>query len=355
MTTCLLSAMRNEGPDLLEWMAWHRLIGFDRIVVWTNDCTDGSDALLDALAGIGWVTHHRHHPAPGASVQGDVATLALQDPQVAGADWLMWLDADEFLRVNTGAGRLPDLVAALGDADGIAVNWRLFGDSGHDRSPPGLVTECFTRAAPLKTRLNRSVKTFHRVDHRIARLFIHRPVWHEDAAPPVTLLTGGGAVLSQDFIHRPKENGNPQEMVDKGQQDWSLAQVNHYAVKALERVAAKKLRGDGLYADWSNRFDFRYLKRFNRNDEVDTTIFPQLPALKAEIARALSDATVAAAYADCTARFRAMLDGLAQETAFLATDRYGERLGSDKEDGKEKDKEHRMDRTGANRRAKGRI
>lgn len=332
MTACLLSAMRNEGPDVLEWVAWHRMVGFDRIIVWTNDCTDGSDALLDALAGIGWLTHHRHSPAPGASVQGDVARLALADPQVAGSDWLLWLDADEFLRVNCGAGRLADLIAALDGATGIAVNWRLFGDNGHDRSPEGLVTESFTRAAPLKYRLNRSVKTLHRMDGRIARLFIHRPVWQDDPSPPVRLLAGDGVPLPSDFLFTPKDNGNPQEMVDKGRQSWRLAQVNHYAVKALERVAAKKLRGDGLYADWAGRFDFRYLKRFNHNDEEDRTALPLLPALKAEMARALAHPAVAAAHADCAARFRAMLDGLARETAFLASDRHGARLG-DRTDG----------------------
>ncbi len=183
------------------------------------------------------------------------------------ADWLMWLDADEFLLVNTGACLLPDLITAIGAADGMAINWRLFGDSGFDRSPDGLVTDAFRQAAPLKYRLNRSVKTLHRVDDRITGLFIHRPVWRDTTDRPVRLLSGAGMPLSQEFVLQPKDNGNPQEMVDKGQQSWQLAQVNHYAVKALERVAAKKLRGDGLYADWSSRFDFRYLKRFNKNDE----------------------------------------------------------------------------------------
>lgn len=320
--------MRDEGPDILEWVAWHRCIGFDRIVIWTNDCTDGSDGLLDALAGIGWVTHRRHDPPKGASVQGRVAELALADPLVAGADWLMWLDADEFLRVHAGEGRLGDLIHAIGGADGMAVNWRLFGDSGHDRSPDGLVTERFTHASPLKYRLNRSVKTLHRVDDRISRLFIHRPVWREDESRPVRLLCGSGEALPQDFLHRPKDNGNPQEMVDKGCQSWRFAQVSHYAVKALERVAAKRLRGDGLYADWASRFDFRYLKRFNKNDEVDQCMLPLVPAVRAEMAAALADAGVAAAHATCAARFRLMLDGLADATALLATDRHGASVGN---------------------------
>ncbi len=46
----LVSAMRNEGPFLLEWIAYHRVIGVDRIVVVSNGSTDGSDELCTALA-----------------------------------------------------------------------------------------------------------------------------------------------------------------------------------------------------------------------------------------------------------------------------------------------------------------
>ena len=38
--------MRDEGPYLLEWVAYHRLIGFTDIVVCSNDCVDGSPAHL---------------------------------------------------------------------------------------------------------------------------------------------------------------------------------------------------------------------------------------------------------------------------------------------------------------------
>jgi len=327
MTTCLYSAMRNEGPDILEWVAWHRIMGFDRIIIWSNDCTDTSDLLLDALQQIGWLVHHRHSPASGASVQGDVATHALRDPQITGASWLLWLDADEFLVVHGGERRLPDLLRALSDADGMAINWRLFGDSGHDRSPDQPVIEGFTQASKLGFRLNRSVKTLHRMDSRVEQLFIHRPVWPAAAQPHVRLVAGDGSPLPAEFVHGTKDNGNPQEMVDKGRQSWKLAQINHYAVKALERVAAKRLRGDGLYANWSDRFDFRYLKRFNKNDEVDKSAHHHLPALKAMMETALADPAVAKAYANCAECFRKMLDGLQQETRHLATDRYGASVG----------------------------
>jgi len=48
-----LTMMRDEAPALLEWIAFQDVIGFDRIVVYTNDCRDGTDAMLDRLGQIG--------------------------------------------------------------------------------------------------------------------------------------------------------------------------------------------------------------------------------------------------------------------------------------------------------------
>lgn len=323
MTACLISAMRNEGTDVLEWVAWHRVIGFDRIVIWTNDCSDGSDLLLDALADLGWITHHRHTPGTGISAQGNVATLAHREPMVASSDWLMWLDADEFLNVHHGAGRLPDLLDVVGPADGIALNWRLFGDNGHDNSPPGLVTETFTQASLARYRLNRTVKTLHRMDDRVSSLFIHRPVWHDDPQAPINLLAGSGGRLGREFLYYTKENGNPQEMVERGAFGWSIAQINHYAVKALERVAVKQIRGDGLYANWTSRFDLRYLRRFNKNDETDISAYRHLAAVKAEMTSALSSPSVRRAHDACASRFRAILQQVASQTRELARNREG--------------------------------
>ena len=37
---------KNEGAFLLEWIAYHKVIGFSNIVVLSNDCEDGSDEFL---------------------------------------------------------------------------------------------------------------------------------------------------------------------------------------------------------------------------------------------------------------------------------------------------------------------
>ncbi|MBL4751427.1 MAG: glycosyltransferase family 2 protein [Amylibacter sp.] len=41
--------MKNEGPYLLEWVAHHKALGFDHIVVCTNDCEDFTVEILKCL------------------------------------------------------------------------------------------------------------------------------------------------------------------------------------------------------------------------------------------------------------------------------------------------------------------
>src|SRR6056297_965865 len=144
-----LSMMKDEGPGLLEWVAHHRLAGFDRIVVFTNDCTDGTDAMLDRLEAMGELRHLRNPVPPGKKPQPHALRLARAHPAVIGSDWILPLDADEFLNVKVGAGRVCDLVAAVPDGtDAIAITWRVHGSAGLTHWCPGLATERYDRAAP---------------------------------------------------------------------------------------------------------------------------------------------------------------------------------------------------------------
>ena len=57
MRATVVCSMRNEGPFIVEWVAWYRMLGFTDVLIITNDCTDHSPQLLAALAAAGWVTH----------------------------------------------------------------------------------------------------------------------------------------------------------------------------------------------------------------------------------------------------------------------------------------------------------
>ena len=44
---------KNEGAFQMEWIAYHKTIGFTDIVILSNDCEDGSDEMLDHLSKSG--------------------------------------------------------------------------------------------------------------------------------------------------------------------------------------------------------------------------------------------------------------------------------------------------------------
>ncbi|MCB1331900.1 MAG: glycosyltransferase family 2 protein, partial [Maritimibacter sp.] len=41
----IVGCMKDEAPYILEWIAYHRMIGVDNFLIYTNGCSDGTDAL----------------------------------------------------------------------------------------------------------------------------------------------------------------------------------------------------------------------------------------------------------------------------------------------------------------------
>lgn len=128
--TAVISCQRNEALWLCEWVAFHRSIGFDKIFVASNDCTDGSDLILDRLEALGEVIHIRHSPPEGIAPQVAGCGLLLDHPAMEDVEWALHIDTDEFLNVTCGLGKIHDLLAAVSDADCIAIAWRMFGTKG---------------------------------------------------------------------------------------------------------------------------------------------------------------------------------------------------------------------------------
>ena len=140
--------MKDEGPFILEWIAHHRAIGFDQIIVYTNNCTDGTVRLLKGLEASGWCTHRGNRVREGENAQPRAYTRLSNTDLLDDSDWVMVLDADEFLNIHLGSGMLADLINEMDpDANILALNWRVFGDSNHDAYKQDLTTRRFNLAS----------------------------------------------------------------------------------------------------------------------------------------------------------------------------------------------------------------
>ena len=99
----IVTKMKNEGPFILEWLAHHLAIGVTDFLIYSNDCTDGTDDLLDVLQKRGLV-QHRENPfrKVGKSIHNAVYSACLKEPVYRQADWLLTMDVDEFIDVHVG-------------------------------------------------------------------------------------------------------------------------------------------------------------------------------------------------------------------------------------------------------------
>lgn len=325
MNATLFSAMKNEGPFILEWVAYHRLIGFDHIVVFTNDCDDGSDRLLDRLAEIGWVHHVDNTSSEGTAPQKRAAERAFKLPSVHAADWMIWLDADEFLNIHAGSGHLAALATAVGESRGICINWRIFGSNGIKYWPGGLAAAAFVRASRKSFNLNRQMKTLYRPGPDITGLYLHKP------EVSVDFVANGGYFINaekhrlpDDFYHARRNHGDPVHELPAELVSHKLAQINHYAVRSFDSYVSKRHRGNGWKSAGETAREQRYRYRsgfwqkHDRNEAEDRSICRHLPALRAMIAEAMSHVAIQRANEDCLSRFRAESERLKSEIDTLA-------------------------------------
>lgn len=308
MRTAVMACMRNEAMFVVEWVAYHRLIGFDTIFVCTNDCTDGTDAILDRLAAKGEVIHIRNDDMGGLAPQASGVKRVLAHPETARCDWLLHIDADEFLNIQTGAGQVQDLLSVAEGFDAMGISWRLFGDSGMTEWPGGLILERQVMAAAKQTFFTAMQKTFFR-PHRFRAGIDHMP--KEPVADDIRLCNAIGRELRPDALFIAGQSNlrfaREEEVNRKRHLGWEGAYINHYAVRTRDLFLLKNVRGDGINSRFQKRYflNSRWYRAANVNDVQDKTIQRHLPALKKHIATLRKDSGLVALERQAQAWFRA--------------------------------------------------
>lgn len=243
MRATAVLTVRNEGAFLLEWVAHHLGIGFTDLLVFSNDCDDGTDAMLDRLSEIAPVHHLRNDGPHKGGVQFHALKQADRHPAVTGADWLLALDVDEFVNIHTGDHSLAALLAALPEADAITLTWRLFGNDGVVRYEDLPVTARFTRAAPevLYWPWRASMfKTLYRNSGAYGKLGVHRPRAPGPGASSARWFDGHGRDLGPRFRKGPLFS-------PYGRPNYGLVQLNHYPLGAMESYILKRDRGRAVH------------------------------------------------------------------------------------------------------------
>ncbi len=282
----VVTTMKDEGPYVLEWLAYYKLIGFNHFVVFTNDCWDSTAEILETASdALGFVTHidntdHGYgrvrHSDPQRRAYFKAASLA----RVRTADYVLVVDADEFLNIHVGQGTLDDLLDATGPFEAMSLTWKLFGSNFVQRLSDELVMSQFSACLPANGRLlerDLGVKTiFH--PRRVEKIGVHRP-FHisaiKDGTLPVRWLNGAGQDQYEYYRALKWHASNETD-------GRTLAEINHYPIKSAEAFLTKMRRGSSNSHD-AARANLKYWNNFNHNEVRDMSIQRHAPEVRAQI------------------------------------------------------------------------
>ncbi len=302
--TAIVTTMKNEGPFIMEWIAYHRAIGVDDFLIYTNDCTDGTDTMLETLTAKGIVQHRINPWKPGGELKPQHAALqaAENEAVIQNAGWVICMDVDEFINIKIGDGTLKSLYAAMGEANMISLTWRLFGNNDVHGYDDRYIIEQFTRAAPEIARKPHQAwgfKTLFRNIDLYKKLGVHRPkglipdLWDQ-----VKWLNGSGRPMPREMFR----NGWRSTIETYGY-DW--VQLNHYAVRSAESFLVKRDRGRVNHVDRDQGRNYWF--RMNHNAEEERSILRMLPELDAEVKALMDDPEIRAAHEHSVAAHRAKI------------------------------------------------
>lgn len=279
-----VTSMKDEAPYIIEWVAYHRALGFDRLVVLANDCTDGTHEMLTRLHEMGAISYYENVVPFGAKPHSRALKIANATTEVQSADFVMVLDADEFLVIKDAPHSLSVLLDKMQDtsADMMVIPWRMFGSSHQMEFQDRPVIERFTQSMDASDLPKVGVKTLFRQRDNV-RLAIHFPKF---------IMKGGEIVDKRDtlWIDAGCQPLVPSELTWNGGRQTihrDHAEVAHFMIKSLDEYLLKIFRGDGLMN--SNRHGIDYWCSADHNEVSDLVVADNVSGFTEERDRLFAD------------------------------------------------------------------
>jgi hypothetical protein len=221
----VVAIVKNEGPYLREWIEFQRLMGAARVYLYDNGSTDESAEVLAPFVAEGfatvipWATFDEQ-----ASPQRQAYAHALCN---FGPDfrWMAFIDLDEFLFPV----KAPDLVSVLRayeDYANICVPWFIFGFSGHDTPPPGLVIENYTERAPFPPDLPRAkLLNWKSIVHPAEVASVENPHMFELTSDDIGAIDENRQAVANDIVGAPPPG--------------AVLRINHYITRSRQEFELK--------------------------------------------------------------------------------------------------------------------
>ena len=217
----VMAILKNEAPNMEEWLCHHMAIGVDHFFLYDNGSTDELHEVLKPYADHGVVTTI-YFPMRGLQRDANNHVVRFFGDTT---EWIAYVDIDEFL-VPERDESIGDVMARFPDAEQVLVSRKEFCYSGNRTPVAGLVTESYREYSENVPRMGTS----------------------EVLAKPIIRPRGTARVgIHNAFtVHGRTVNtaGEPTSEEATVIEDPSYAnlQMNHYFTKSWEEFQAKRTR-----------------------------------------------------------------------------------------------------------------
>ncbi|SDW59386.1 Glycosyl transferase family 2 [Ruegeria halocynthiae] len=265
------TTMKNEGPFMIDWVAYYLSLGVDHFLIYTNNCDDGTDLIAKRLEDLGVATHIDNTVRPGQSPQNTMLRRVRRHPRFMDADWTFCLDVDEYLNIRLPNPSLHNLLEKLQDTaagpfDVASFAWKIFGCGGVEDFIDAPVTEqfflCDTEQG-FYSGVAGGLKSITRNNGLFTRYGPHRP---KGVAPErmaeIRWVDGGGQLLDPEAVSWRAKAGYRHD----------FARLHHYVTRSIGSFLVKRDRGktNHIHDDQAET----YWHNMNANLVEDRSILP---------------------------------------------------------------------------------
>jgi hypothetical protein len=141
MRTILFTNARDED-NIEEWIIHHRFLGFDTIYIIDHL---SKEPLTERLKIFDNVIVERCDLPPQLGLKGRFTEKCVTYAQLHQYDWMIYLDADEYLFIRD-QDSVQDFLSNFNSMSEVGLNWVIFGSNNFDDQPHGLIMNNFIRS-----------------------------------------------------------------------------------------------------------------------------------------------------------------------------------------------------------------
>lgn len=134
--------IKDEATYIKEWIEYYLIQGVDHFYIFDNESTDDLKEVLQPYIKKGLITYTIFKGQGLGEIQRNVYTKTIDQYKLE-SKWIAPLDTDEYAYAPNYK-TLAEYLKDNEEYNQIAVKWYLYGNSGHETKPNGLVIENYT-------------------------------------------------------------------------------------------------------------------------------------------------------------------------------------------------------------------